>query len=106
MMNQSLLNKKTEFLFLATSHIAHLCNQFNYVFTLLVYMPCFKRNNFYQNRPKCKLFLQKNTKFLSPSASRLLKQPPIVNFWLYAPASSVYECFQPGEKTKTSKCIK
>ena len=31
-------------------------------------MPRFKRINFYQNRPTVKLFLQKNTKFLSVGA--------------------------------------
>ena len=54
------------FLPLATFHIAtaHVCNQFNDVFTLIS-LPHFKSINFYQNRSKIKLILQKNTKFLS-----------------------------------------
>ena len=35
------------------------------MFSPLISLPHFKSINFYQNRPKIKLFLQKNTKFLS-----------------------------------------
>ena len=55
-------NKKAEILPLATALIAHLRSQFNYAFALLIPMPCFKSVNFYHNRPKIKLFLQKNYK--------------------------------------------
>ena len=50
---------KTKILPLATSHIAHLCNQLNDVFALLISMPRVETINFYQNKPKFKLFLQK-----------------------------------------------
>ena len=78
-----LVNKRTEILPLATSRIAiaHLCIQFNHGFVLLISMismPYFKSINFYQNRPKIKLFLPKNIKFSSSegSAPRPPKQPP------------------------------
>ena len=99
-----LVNKRTEILPLATSHIAHLCN---YVFALLISMPHFKSINFYQNRLKIKLFLKKNTKFsiagvstprprasgswkLCPQTHNVLtlpKQPPIADFLLRACAT-------------------
>ena len=51
--------KRSEVLPLATSRIVntYLCNQFNYVFALLISMSHFKSMNFYQSRPKIKLFL-------------------------------------------------
>ena len=55
-------NKKAEILPLATALIAYLRSQFNHVFALLVFMPCFKSINFYQDVPEIKLFLQKNCK--------------------------------------------
>ena len=57
----SLSIRELEILPLATSHIAtaHLYNQFNHVFELLISMPHFKTNSFFQNRAKIKLFLQK-----------------------------------------------
>ena len=60
-----LIDKRTEILPLATSYIviAHLCNEFNHGFVLLISMPRFISTNFYKNRPKIKLFLQKSTKF-------------------------------------------
>ena len=51
-MNYQLVNKRTKTLPLATSHIAHLCKQFNHAFALLISMQRFKSINFYQNRPK------------------------------------------------------
>ena len=50
-----------EILPLAASNIAiaYLCNQVNHFITLLISMPHFKILNFYQNRSKVKLFLQK-----------------------------------------------
>ena len=42
----------TQILPFATSHIPHLCNQFNHVFALLISMPRFERINSYQNSPK------------------------------------------------------
>ena len=67
-----LVNKRTEILPLATSHIAivHLCNHFNDVFAPLIFMPYFKSFKFYQNRPKISLFLQKLQNF------QALRAPP------------------------------
>ena len=42
--------------------VAHLCNQFNHVFAMLISMPRFKSSNLNQTRPKIKLLLQKNYK--------------------------------------------
>ena len=39
-------------------HIAHLRNQFNHVFALLISLPRFTIINFYQNSPKINIFLQ------------------------------------------------
>ena len=39
--------------------VAHLCNQFNLAFAVLISMPHFKGINFYQTRSKIKLLLQK-----------------------------------------------
>ena len=50
----------TKILPLATSHIAHFCYRFRYVFAGLISMPSFKSIDFYQNRLKIKLFLKKN----------------------------------------------
>ena len=55
-------------LLLATSHIAHLCNQLKH-FALLISMPRFKSNIFYQKSAKIKLFLQKNAKLSSARGS-------------------------------------
>ena len=52
-----LVNERTEILSLATSHTAF--PQFNHVFALQTSMPHSKINNFYRNRPKIKLLLQK-----------------------------------------------
>ena len=54
-----LVNKSSKILPLAVSHIAHLCNQLNRGFALLILMPRSKRINSYQKKPKIKLFLQK-----------------------------------------------
>ena len=51
---------RSEVLPLAITCIAHLCCQFWHVFALLISMPRFKSVNFYQNRSKIKLLLQKN----------------------------------------------
>ena len=42
--------------------VAHLCNQFNHVFAVLISMPRFKSNKFCKTRSKIKLLLQKNCK--------------------------------------------
>ena len=42
--------------------VAHLGNQFNHVFAVLISMPRFKSNNLYQTRPKNKLLMQKYCK--------------------------------------------
>ena len=39
--------------------VAHLCNQLNHVFAVLISTPRFKGNNFYQTKLKIKLLLQK-----------------------------------------------
>ena len=57
------VNKQTEILAIATSHITHLCNLYYvHVFALLISMPGFHSINFYQNRPKVKLFFPKKYK--------------------------------------------
>ena len=53
---------------LATSHIAHYCNQLNHV-VLPISMPRFKSIICYYNNPKINLFLQKNAKFSSAGGS-------------------------------------
>ena len=53
---------------LATSHIAHLCNQLNHV-ALPNFMARFKSIIFYQNSSKVKVFLHKNSKFSSAGGS-------------------------------------
>ena len=85
----------------SSSHHPHtvgpLCNQFNHVFAVLISMPRFKSNNFYQTRPKIMLLLQKNCKIFecwrlcpqtpngfwrlgsAPHTQKL--SPPIANFW-------------------------
>ena len=64
------LNKRTKILPSATSHIAHLHNQFNYgMFAQPISMPRFKSIIFDQNRPKTKLFLQKNAKLSNAEGS-------------------------------------
>ena len=52
-----LVNRRTEILAIAISHIAHLRNPYNHVSALLISMPHFNNTNFYQNKPKTKLFL-------------------------------------------------
>ena len=69
--------------------------QFNCVFALLISMLYFKSINFYPNRPKIKLRLQKNTKFLSPGGCSPMHADPrnsssIVDFWLCASAEIVH----------------
>ena len=61
------MKKEEEILPLATTHIAisHLCYQFNDAFTPLISMPHFESFNLYQNKPKIKLFLQKDKIFSS-----------------------------------------
>ena len=44
-------HKRPEILPLLNFHIAHLCNQFNLVFALLILMPPFISINFCQNKP-------------------------------------------------------
>ena len=68
------LIKSTEILAIATSRIAHLCNSYNHIFALLIAMPRFNSINFYQKRPKIKLFLPKSTKFLGAGGSA--SRPP------------------------------
>ena len=52
-------NERTENPPLAIAYTAHLCNQFNHEFAVLIFMPRFKSINFYQNTSKITLFLQK-----------------------------------------------
>ena len=55
------VNQRTKILPLATSLIAHLCNQLNHVCTANFYATL--SITFYQNIPQIKLILQKNSKF-------------------------------------------
>ena len=85
-MIQLLVNKRTVVLSLATSHIAHLCNLLNHV-ALPIFVPRFKRNIFYQNSFKIKLFFAKKCKIferwgLCPKTPETV--PSIANFWLRA----------------------
>ena len=80
-----LVNKIIETLAIATSHIAHLCKSYNYVFAPQISMPRFNSINFYQNRPKIKLFCQKIQNFLAlgaPPKKTETVPPPIAGFWL------------------------
>ena len=61
------LNKRTKILPLATSQIAHLCNQVNHVCTANFCHVL--RALLHQNSPEIRLFLQKNAKFLSAGGS-------------------------------------
>ena len=63
------LNKRTNILPLATSQIAHLCHQFNYVLHCQFLSHVLKALFFNQNSPKIKLFLLKNAKFSSARGS-------------------------------------
>ena len=58
---------------------------------LPTFVPRFKSTVFHQNRPKIKLFLHKNAKFLSAGGKRLgalppdpRNSPPIAKSWLRA----------------------
>ena len=55
-----LVNKRTKILAIATTNVAHFCNLYYHVFTLLICMPRFNSIKFYQNRPKIKLVFVKN----------------------------------------------
>ena len=63
---------------------------YNYAFALLIFMPRFDNINFYQNRPRIRLFFQKNTKFLSAwgSAPRPPQQSSPLQNSAYAPGCS------------------
>ena len=74
-----LTNKRTEARAIATSHIVYLCSQYDHVLALLISMPHFKSIDFYQSRPKSKLFLPKNAKFLNAGGSA--PRPPCLQ-WL------------------------
>ena len=64
-------------------------NPYNYAFALLIFMPRFDSINFYQNRPRIRLFFQKNKIFerwwLRPQTPATVL--PIAEFclrtWLY-----------------------
>ena len=79
-MSYQLVNRRTKILPLATSHIAHLRNQFNHVFALLISLPSFTSINFYQNSPKINIFLQNIQNFRASGAS---ETAPIADFWLW-----------------------
>ena len=74
-----LVNKTTEVLLLAISLIAHLCNQFNLVFALIISMPRSKRNNFVKTGLTLSFFFKKRSKFLSAGGSA-----HTAYFWLRA----------------------
>ena len=104
------LNKRTKILPLATSQIAHLCNQL-IMFALPISMQHFKSIIFYQNSPKivifatkCKIFERWGLRHQTPvplaaggfapqtpqspaaggSSPNHHPHPPIANFWLRA----------------------
>ena len=106
-----LVNKRTEILAIATSHINHLCNYYGImIFCTANFMPRINSIDFYQNRPKIVIFAKKIKIFeswgsaptpyasggwgpcprpqLPPvvggSAPRPPQRPPIANFWLRA----------------------
>ena len=84
-----LVNKRTEILAIATSHIAHLSNKHNHVFVLLISMPRFNSIKVYQNRREIELFCQKNTK--SYNSEGFASRPPIVSRgWGLRPIFSTY----------------
>ena len=64
-----LVNKRSEILAIAISHMAHICNLYNHVFALLISMPRFNSINFYQNGPKIKIFFLKKYKIFERCAS-------------------------------------
>ena len=70
------VNKRAKILPLATSRIAHLCEQFNQVCTTNFYAT-FRSIIYYQYGPKIKLFLKKNAKF--SSAGGFAPTPPIAS---------------------------
>ena len=72
--------------------VAHLCNQFNHVFAVLISMPRFKSNNLYQTRPKIKLSLQKNCKIFE----RLGLSPQTPNGFRQLGALPPYQKAQPS----------
>ena len=72
------VNKRTAMLSLATSHIAHLCNQLNHV-ALPNFMPRFKSIIFYLNSSEVKVFSQKNAKFSSFAKSGFAPRPPLAS---------------------------
>ena len=67
---------------LATSHIAHLCNQLNHV-GLPISMPRFKSNIFIKIAIKLSYFCKKmqNFRALGAPPSDPQNSPPIANFW-------------------------
>ena len=76
-----LANKRIEILPLAISYIAPLCNQFNYVFALLVSTPLLKALIFIKIDLKLSYFCKKLQNF---KIFKLPKQPPIADFRLHA----------------------
>ena len=92
-------NKKNEILPLTNALIAHLHSQFHHVFALLISMPLFKCINFYQNRPKIKLYFKKKaTKsssagVFSPDPNGLRRQNSHCRFLAMRPAklTAVYK---------------
>ena len=74
--------------------ISRLYNQFNHVFALLISMPHFKSINFYQNRPKIRIFLRKSTKFSSAGGSTpRFSCPPAARSFSSRPLSTVLPSF-------------
>ena len=57
--------------------VTRLCNPFDHVFAVLIFMPRFKSINLYQTRPKIKLLLQNNGKNLC--ADGFASRPPIAS---------------------------
>ena len=105
-----------------THTVVHLRYQFNPVFAVLISMPRFKSNNFYQTRPKIKLLLQKNCTIFecwglwpqTPNGFQQLGVAPtlksatlVANFWLCTwlvvstkNANALHQNFSPITSTK------
>ena len=92
-------NKRTNILPLATSQIAHLCNQFNHVCTANFLATFLKALFFNQNSPKMKLFCKKRKIFerwglcpqtpVPPAAGGFAPKPPASGGWGLRPQTPI-----------------
>ena len=73
--------------------VAHLCNQFNHVFAVLISMPRFKSNKFCKTRSKISYYRKKIAK--SSNAGGFAPRPPMASGGWGLP---------PYQKTQLSRC--